>query len=64
MAEKDSQRGRPRFGSPPKEKTVTIGIAMLPSLVERLDKYCEEDERSRSWAVTKAVSSWLEGKGY
>jgi hypothetical protein len=64
MAEKESQRGRPRFGSEPKPHHIPFGTSMPPDLLERLDRYCKEDERSRSWAIQKAVDTWLKGKGY
>jgi hypothetical protein len=32
--------------------------------MERLEKFCEEDERAKSWAIQKALEAWLDGKGY
>ena len=64
MAEKQSQRGRPRFGIEPKPKHVKFGTNMPPDLLERLDSYCADDERSRSWAIQKAVDLFLKEKGY
>ena len=31
---------------------------------EELEKYCEEDESSKSWAVQKALDKWLAERGY
>ena len=64
MAEKQSQRGRPRFGSEPKPKHVKFGTNMPPDLLERLDKYCTDEERSKAWALSKAIIPWLEERGY
>lgn len=64
MTEKETQRGRPRFGSEPKPHHVKFGTNMPPDLLERLDKYCADDERSRSWAIQKAVDLFLKEKGY
>lgn len=41
-----------------------VNITLPPSLLDRLDKYCKEEERPRSWCVQKAIDEWLKGKGY
>lgn len=52
-------------GNPEEEGLyLRTNITFPPSLMERLDRYCKEDERPRSWAVQKAVAEWLEKKGY
>ena len=40
-----------------------LNISVI-TLLERLDKYCADDERSRSWAIQKAVDLFLKEKGY
>ena len=64
MAEKESQRGRPRFGGEPKPKHIPFGANMPPDLLERTDRFCRDEERSRSWVIQKAVDLYLKGKGY
>lgn len=39
-------------------------ISLPPSIVERLNKFMEEEERSRSWCIQKALDEWLKKKGY
>lgn len=52
-------------GNPEEEGLyLRTNITFPPSLMARLDKYCKEEERPRSWAVQKAVNDWLEKKGY
>lgn len=31
---------------------------------ERMVKYCEDEERARSWVIQKALQMWLASKGY
>ena len=41
------------------------GRPSLPhDLNVRLNKFCEDEERARSWAVQKALDKWLTEKGY
>ena len=56
--------GRPRFGSPPTEPCERLNITITQSLHERLEKYCIEDERAKSWAIQKALEKWLSERGY
>ena len=58
------KRGRPRFGTPRAEKVERFNITMTKDVSERLDKFCEYEERPRSWVVQKAVDKWLSEKGY
>ena len=52
-------------GNPEEEGLyVRTNITLPPSLLQRLDKYCKEEERPRSWTIQKAVAEWLEKKGY
>ena len=64
MAENESQRGRPRFGSEPTDKYIPFSTCMPPDMLERLGRYCADEERSRSWAIQKAVDLFLKEKGY
>ena len=41
-----------------------INVSIEPSVFERLERYCEDEERARSWCITKALDYWLESKGY
>lgn len=41
-----------------------LNITIDPETYERLEKYCEETERARTWAIQKAVSEWLKTQGY
>ena len=41
-----------------------VNISIDPETFDRLEKYCEEQERAISWVIQKAVSEWLTGKGY
>lgn len=65
MAEKESRRGRPRFGEEEKrEHFVKFSCTLPPDIYERLDKFCQDEERSKAWALTKAIIPWLEERGY
>ena len=35
-----------------------------PDTFERLEKFCKDEERARSWVIQKAVAMFLESKGY
>ena len=41
-----------------------VNITLDPDTYERLERYCADQERARSWAIQKAVSDWLQSKGY
>ena len=64
MREGKTNRGRPRYGDEPKPKFVKFGISMPPDLYDRLEKYCESDERDKSWAIRKALEPWLSERGF
>ena len=36
-----------------------VNITLDPDTYERLERYCSDHERARSWAIQKAVSEWL-----
>lgn len=41
-----------------------VNVSIDPDTFERLEAYCEDEERARSWVIQKAVSEWLDSKGY
>lgn len=41
-----------------------VNVSIDPETFERLEKYCEEEERARSWVIQKALDMWLTDKGY
>lgn len=41
-----------------------VNITLDPDTYERLERYCADQERARSWAIQKAVSEWLKQQGY
>ena len=65
MAEKETRRGRPRLGVEDKrEQCVKFSMSLPPDTYARLDKYCQDEERPKSWVLNKAVIPWLEERGY
>lgn len=43
---------------------VKYNVTLPPSIVKRLDKYMEDEERARSWCIQKALDEWLKKRGY
>lgn len=41
-----------------------VNVTFPPSLLRRLERFCKQEDRPRSWAIQKAVDEWLKGKGY
>lgn len=41
-----------------------VNITMPPSILKRLEAFCREEDRPRSWAIQKAVDEWLKERGY
>ena len=41
-----------------------INVTMPPSILARLDKFCKEEDRPRSWAIQRAVDEWLKKRDY
>lgn len=64
MAKRIGSGGRPPMGSPPIDKCTQLNLTIPGTLRNRLEKYCEDDERSKSWAVQKALDKWLAERGY
>ena len=64
MDEKQSLRGRPRLGEPNPDKHIKFSMSLPPDLYKRLDAYCKDEEREKSFAIRKALDPWLKEKGY
>lgn len=62
--ERRTLRGRPRLGQPNPDKCIKFNMSLPPDLYARLVRYCEEDEREKSYAVRKALDPWLRERGY
>lgn len=56
--------GRSRRGEEETGNYKTYQISMPPSIVERLNKFMEDEERPRSWCIQKALDAWLKKQGY
>ena len=41
-----------------------LQITLPPSIAERLERYTEDEERAKSWCISKALDKWLAEKGY
>lgn len=46
------------------QKWIVERYSAPPELHARLLKYCEDEERAKSWVVQKALDAWLTTKGY
>ena len=57
-------RGRPRMGEDPKPKVIKFSTSLPPDIYDRLEKFCEVDERDKAWVIKHAVDDWLKGRGY
>lgn len=62
--EKRTMRGRPPLGDKKKPQVVKFSMSLPPDLYERLVKYCESDEREKSYAIRKALEPWLAERGF
>lgn len=62
---KKGNSGRvPDSKMPTYEKYTRCNITLSPEIVSRLEKYCDEEERAKSWVIQKALDKWLSSKGY
>lgn len=41
-----------------------VNVSIDPDTFERLERYCADEERARSWVIQKALDLWLTSKGY
>lgn len=65
MGVKGGRNRRGIEGNPEEEGLYQrINLTMPPSLLSRLDKYQQDEDRNRSWCIQKAVDEWLKKKGY
>ena len=39
-------------------------ITLPPSIIERLEKFMQEEDRGRSWTIQKALDEYLRKRGY
>lgn len=46
------------------EKFIRLNISLPPDLEKRLSKFCDDEERAKSWVIQKALDKWLHSKGY
>lgn len=64
MNEKRTNRGRPRLGDDRPPRAVKYSSSLPPEVWERLERYCKDDERDKSYAIRKALEVWLGERGY
>ena len=67
MAEEfQTRRGRPRKGNtePKAPAYVKFSTSLPPDIYERLQRYCDDEEREKAWCLKKAIDPWLKEKGY
>ncbi len=62
--ERKGSGGRPRYVTPRDVKCERINVTLPQTLIDRLERYCEEEERAKSWVIQKALDQWFESKGY
>lgn len=41
-----------------------VNCTIDPDIYDRLEQYCADEERARSWVIQKALDDWLKSKGY
>jgi hypothetical protein len=41
-----------------------VNTTIEPSVFERLEKFCADEERARSWVIQKALDAYLSSRGY
>ena len=54
-------------GRPPKptsERAIKFSSSLPPDIFARLEKYCKDEERDKSYAIRKALEPWLKKQGY
>ena len=39
-------------------------ISLPNSIIERLEKYMQSEDRNRSWCIQKALDEWLKKRGF
>lgn len=56
--------GRPALGTAQGKHSKQLNLTIPLDLHERLERFCADDERAKSWAVQKALDKWLTERGY
>ena len=64
MPKANTERGRPRYGDAKKQPVIKFSTSLPPDIFERLEKYCQNEERDRSFPIKKALDVWLKERGY
>lgn len=41
-----------------------FNISLPPSIIERLKKFMEDEDRGRSWTIQRALDEYLKARGY
>lgn len=41
-----------------------VNVSIDPDIFDRLENFCADEERARSWVIQKALDAYLESKGY
>jgi len=41
-----------------------FNISLPPSIIERLNKFMQEEDRGRSWTIQRALDEYLKKHGY
>ena len=63
--ERRGSSGRiPDSKRPDHKLTQKVNVSIEHDTFERLEAYCHDNERARSWVITKAVADWLDKQGY
>lgn len=63
-AKRTGSGGRPPLGSPQGSRSRQLNLTIPNTLHDRLEKFCTDDERAKSWVVQKALDVWLTERGY
>ena len=61
---KGSQGRIPESKRPSHKLFQKINCTIDPDTFDRLEQYCEDNERARSWVIQKALADWLKSQGY
>ena len=41
-----------------------VNVSIEPDIFDRLESFCADEERARSWVIQKALDKYLEERGY
>ncbi len=44
----------------PKGKVKVVSVSLTPEVAAKLERYCERNERGKSWVVEKLVTLYLD----